>query len=120
MKNAFLLLLALTFLACQKEELNHAERTAGGVCGSRNPTVEFAWLKAEIEKASVPSDYCTPYSVIQGEYDNKPVFIIPVSGALCCPCAGSQVYDCEGKLVFGCNLDEEAKIKNKVVIWQKK
>jgi hypothetical protein len=120
MKNAFLLLLAFFFFGCQKEELKNAERTASGVCGSSNPTQDLAWLKAEIEKSSVPNDYCTPSSVIQGVYQDKPVFIIPVSGALCCPCAGNQVYDCEGKLVFGCNLDEEANIQNKVVIWQKK
>ena len=118
MKDKFLLCLPFLFLACQKEPLFNPERTATDACASANPIQDLPWLKAEIEKA-VSSHVCTPYKVIQGVYQEKTVFIIPVSGALCCPCAGNPIYDCEGKLVFVCNPEEEANIKNKVVLCKK-
>lgn len=121
MKKLLLLSLALVFLfACEKRELNDPEKKAlASACGFSNPTEELAWLKAEIEKADTPTTYCTPTQVVQGVYKDKTVFIIPVSGALCCTCAGSMVYDCEGKNIFVCKPEEEAKIKNKKVIWEK-
>jgi len=119
MKNKFLLCLPFLFLACQKETLYNPERTATYACSSANPTRDLPWLKAKIEQAAIPTDYCTPSTVIGGIYRDKTVFIIPVSGALCCPCAGNSVYDCEGKLLFVCNTAEEANIKNKVVLWER-
>ena len=119
MKNKHLLFLPFLFLACQKATLYNPERTATNACSSANPTRDLPWLKAKIEQAAVPSHACTPYTVIQGVYRDKKVFIIPVSGALCCTCAGDSVYDCEGKLIFVCNTAKEANIKNKVVLWKR-
>ena len=121
MKNKLLLCLPFLFLACQKETLSNPERTATDACASVNPIQALPWLKAKIE-AVASRDVCPPYTIIQGIYQNKMVFIIPVSGVsgtICCPCAGNPVYDCEGKQVFVCNPAEEANIKNKVVLWKR-
>jgi len=116
----YVLFFAITLLfSCQAKDLLNAEKTANLACGIENPTEELPWLKARVEQAAVPSDYCTPYQVIQGLYQNKVVFIILVTGALCDTCRGNVVYDCDGNVVFTCKPEEETKITQRKVLWSK-
>ncbi len=120
MKKLFLgTLICLISFACQNNELVNPELSGTNICGVTDPLKDLPWLKARIEESSTPSDYCTVWKVIQGDYAGKTVYIVVLSGALCCTC-GNGVVDCEGNLVFSCNAEEEARIKNKKVIWEKK
>ena len=114
--------LTLVFMiSCEQLEYENPEMASGyAVCGASNPLQELDWLKAKIEEAtsSPESDYCQVYSVTQGVYQGEAVFIPVLSGALCCTC-GNMVYNCEGEVMFSCNQEEEAKIKDKKVIWER-
>jgi hypothetical protein len=117
----YVLFISITLLfSCQAKDQLNAEKTAKAACGTETPLQDLPWLKAQVEKAAVPSDYCTPYQVIQGKYQNKVVFIIPVTGALCDTCRGNMVYDCDGNVVLTCKPEEEEKITDQQVIWSKK
>lgn len=120
MKNIIICLMLLCMVSCEQEYVN-PEGAAYGVCGVSNPLEELPWLKAQIDEATQgePTDYCRVVTVIQGSYNGELVFIPVQSGALCCTC-GNAVYNCAGELVFACDQEKEAKIRDKRVIWQKK
>jgi hypothetical protein len=111
-------LLSFSVFSCQKHELANPELSSTTACGVTNPLKELPWLKAEVDKAAAVSDYCTLWQVTQGEYAGKTVYIVVVSGALCCTC-GNMVYDCEGEVVLACDAAEEGNIANKKVIWKR-
>jgi hypothetical protein len=122
MKNGlFLSLIVVVLLSCQKDELKNQERLIANGCSVSNPIEDLPWLKAQIHPTT-SGMYCIASQVIQGEYQGKAVFIIPITGSMgviCCTCAGNAVYDCEGNLVFVCDTAQEAKITNKKVLWER-
>lgn len=93
------------------------EEAVSAACQTATPTQELEWLREIIRTADPNTDYCSPSSVIQGTYRGETVFLIPLSGALCCTC-GNAVYNCEGEAVIACNYDEEAKIQDQKIIWK--
>ncbi|QHT66063.1 hypothetical protein GXP67_04970 [Rhodocytophaga rosea] len=114
-------------LSCQSGELKNPENEAGSKnqsgnpCGVSNPLEELAWLKEWQKKTEVtPENPCALYTITQGNYKGQTVFIIGVGGPLCDTCAGNAVYNCKGEQVFVCNLEEQAKISDQKVIWEKK
>lgn len=120
MKNILICLMLLCLFSCEQEYVN-PEGAGYGVCGVSDPLKELPWLKAQIDEATQgePSDHCRVASVTQGSYKGETVFIPVLGGALCCPC-GNAVYNCAGEIIFTCDQEEEAKIQDKKVIWQKK
>ena len=118
MKNRLFFILLLTSVACQSGSIT-PEGGGKSFCGVANPIQDLPWLKAAIEKSSGKTDYCTPWSVTQGRYQGQTVYSVSLTGALCCTCSGNAVYNCEGELVFACKPQEEAKIEDKKVVWQK-
>jgi hypothetical protein len=119
MKNLFPVFLLVLLAACQGGSINpEGSEGVTSACGVANPVQDLPWLKAALEKASEQTDYCTPWSVVQGTYQGQTVYIIALTGALCCTC-GNAVYNCQGTPVMVCNAEEEAKIENKKVIWKK-
>ena len=62
---------------------------------------------------------CTVSTVESGNYRGQLVYLISVGGALCCPCAGRAVFNQKGELVLSCNLEEEAKIREVKLVWQR-
>jgi hypothetical protein len=116
----FCVLLAF-LLSCQSNELSNTENEGISVCGVAKPLEELAWLKEWQQKTEVtPENPCALWSITQGTYQGKTVYIIGVGGPLCDTCAGSAVYNCEGEQVLVCNLEEEVKITGKKVIWERK
>lgn len=120
MKNTLICLMLLCLFSCEQEYVN-PEGAGYGVCGVSDPLKELPWLKAQIDEATQgePSDHCRVASVTQGSYKGETVFIPVLGGALCCPC-GNAVYNCAGEIIFTCDQEEESKIQDKRVIWQKK
>ena len=120
MKNVIYYLLLFLIISCEEHEIINGEMAGASICGTPNPLEELEWLKARIEEGSEnpSSDYCQVVSVTQGSYKGQTVFIPVLSGALCCTC-GNAVYNCEGEVVFACDAEEEAKIENKKVIWER-
>jgi hypothetical protein len=119
MKN-FLFFCFIFVLSCQTQELINPEISVAGICGVNNPLQDLPWLKDQLQKAeATPDNPCALWQVTQGVYQGQTVFIIGVGGALCCTCAGSSVYNCEGKLVFVCEPEKEAAITDKKVIWKR-
>jgi hypothetical protein len=120
MKKLLLLcLLILGIFSCQKHELANPELSGAAICGVADPLKNLPWLKTKIEESATLTDYCNLYQVTQGNYAGKTVYIEVLGGALCCTC-GNTVYDCEGKVVFSCDVKEEDKIANKKVIWKRR
>jgi hypothetical protein len=122
MKNILLVLfLFAAVTACDQYEAVNPEKAVADACGITDPTEELAWLREQIESEAEPSanNPCALWGVTQGTYEGQTVFITSIGGALCCPCAGSAVYNCQGELVMSCDPEEEAKITNKKVIWEK-
>ena len=116
----FLLIFSCTLSACEQYEAFNPEKGGAAVCGAQDPLQELVWLRDYIEKATDPliDNGCVLTAVTQGTYNGQTVFIMSISGALCCPCAGPPVYNCAGELVIECNVDESRKIKNKSTIWK--
>lgn len=121
MRRLFVLLpITLLAFACEEIEFNDGEEVAiANICGVDRPLENLPWLKEVVDNDDPESLYCQPYTIIEGTYQNQSVFMIQVSGALCCTCAGSAVYDCEGELVFVCEPEEENKIRDQKVIWSR-
>jgi hypothetical protein len=120
MKN-FLFFCCIFILSCQTQELINPENAGITVCGVSDPLRDLPWLKEEIQKTEPTSENpCAVWEVIQGTYQGQTVYIIGVGGPLCCTCAGSSVYNCAGELVFVCDLEKEATISDKKVIWKRK
>ncbi len=124
MKNALLTgFLLLTLLSCtqtsvdpESTETESARLAAANACGVQDPLRELAWLKTNREQSAknLAGTGCTLGPVIQGLYGGKTVFILYTNGGAACDvCAGGAVFDCEGNYLFGCNLEEEAKITGK-------
>lgn len=104
--------------SCNKEEL--AREQLADICNTSDPVRELMWVKELLNKPDSDTQGCYTAILIQGIYHNKTVFVFGISGGpLCCPCAGNPVFNCEGELVFSCNPEEEKKIKNRKVIWQR-
>lgn len=122
MKSCILFCLPLFLLAgCQEPGmLPLNEEQVSAACQISNPLRELEWLQETIQSAD-PTDTegCAPSSVIQGTYRGETVFLIPLGGALCCTC-GNAVYNCQGEAVIVCDFGEEAKIKDKKIIWKLK
>ena len=118
MKNRLPVLSLMLLAACQSGSIT-PEGGGKSFCGVANPIQDLPWLKAAIEKSSEETDYCTPWSVTQGRYQGQTVYLVSLSGALCCDIPGNSVYDCQGELVFAADPAKEAKIKDKKVVWQK-
>ncbi|WP_224995522.1 hypothetical protein [Cesiribacter sp. SM1] len=120
-KILLVLFLFATAVACDQYEAVNPEKAVADACGLSDPTQELAWLRERIDNSAEPSadNPCQLGGITQGTYGGQTVFIMSVGGPLCCPCAGSAVYNCEGELVMVCNPEEEAKITNKEVIWKK-
>ena len=119
MKNRLPVLLLMLLAACQSGSITPEGGGKTPVCGVANPIQDLPWLKAAIEESSGKTDYCTPWSVTQGRYQGQTVYLVSLSGALCCDIPGNSVYDCQGELVFAADPAKEAKIKDKKVVWQK-
>lgn len=121
MKMIFSFCFLLAFLvSCQSNGLVNQENEAVSVCGVSNPLEELAWLKEWLQKTEVtPENPCALYNITQGNYQGQNVYIIGVGGPLCDTCAGNAVYNCEGEQVFVCNLEEQAKISDQKVIWER-
>ncbi|MDF9800521.1 hypothetical protein OKW21_005784 [Catalinimonas alkaloidigena] len=123
MSRLFLLLpILLLTLACQEIDFDNGEEViVSNACGVDKPLEELPWLKEIVDeyKNNPGSDYCQVYQIVQGLYQGESVFIIQVSGALCCTCAGKAVYNCEGEAVFVCEPEEEKKIRELKVIWSR-
>ena len=111
----------LLLAACQEPGmLPLNEEQASAACQTSDPLQKLEWLRETVQSADpTDTDGCTPSSVIQGTYRGETVFLIPLSGALCCTC-GNAVYNCQGEAVIVCDFDEEAKIKDKKIIWKLK
>ena len=118
MKNILLVLILLVLASCQPAELVNPEVTNTANCEVKDPIQDLAWLNALAHPA--PDNPCNLGTISQGSYLGQTVFIIFMGGALCCTCAGSAVYNCQGELVFVCDLTEQAKIQNIKLIWQLK
>ena len=116
MKNRLPVLLLMLLAACQSGSITPEGGGKTPVCGVANPIQDLPWLKAAIEKSSEETDYCTPWSVTQGRYQGQTVYLVSLSGALCC-FPPNTIYNCQGEVVFSRNAEEEAKIKDKKVIW---
>lgn len=122
MKRALSVVMLLFAVACQEIEFNDGEEAGmSNICGVDKPLEELPWLKEIVDeyKNNPESDYCQVYQVVKGIYQGEKVFIIQVSGALCCTCAGSAVYNCEGEEVFVCDPEKEKKIRDQKVIWSR-
>ena len=115
MKNLLPVLSLMLLAACQSGSIT-PEGGGKSFCGVANPIQDLPWLKAAIEKSSGKTDYCTPWSVTQGRYQGQTVYLVSLSGALCC-FPPNTIYNCQGEVVFSRNAEEEAKIKDKKVIW---
>jgi hypothetical protein len=116
----FCLLLAFLF-SCQSNELSNPENESISACGVSNPLEELDWLKEWLQKTEVtPENPCALWNITQGNYQGQTVYIIGVGGPLCDTCAGNAVYNCKGEQVFVCNLEEQAKITDQKVIWERK
>lgn len=125
MKAFILFLLLASFVSCQSNEVNpEGIRALESTCDNvSDPLADLPWLKEMVLEAAAKErdEYCYTASIMQGTYDNETVFIpITGGGALCCPCVGNVVFNCEGEVLFSCNPEEEAKVKRKSVIWEKK
>jgi hypothetical protein len=116
----FCFLLAF-LLSCQSGELSNPENEAVSTCGVSNPLEELDWLKEWLQKTEVtPENPCALWNITQGSYKGQTVYVIGVGGPLCDTCAGNAVYNCQGEQVFVCNLEEQAKITDKKIIWERK
>lgn len=115
------LLPALLLLSCQGTEMINPEAApnTASACSVKNPLQQLPWLETMLDQNDPESEYCSIYQITQGNYEGKTVYIVAVSGALCCTCAGSSVYNCEGEIEFICEPHKEAKIVNKQVIWER-
>lgn len=122
MKNTLLGLLLTLLISCQQNELLEFEARSSAACDVTNPVEELAWLKAMIQTAAnpAPNDACSLIAIRQGNYQGQTVYITSIGGALCCPCAGSAIYNCQGELILVCNVKEESKIKNLKTVWERK
>ena len=118
MKNILLISILLVIASCQPGEIINPEDSDTANCAVKNPLQDLAWLKAMIQPK--PDNLCTLGEIRQGNYHGQTVYITSLGGALCCTCAGSAVYNCQGELVFVCDLEREAEIKDIKLIWQLK
>jgi len=122
MKKLLIIFACLMALGCQEYEYPNLEAEASGVCGVTDPLKELSWLKAMIDQyyEDPESQYCQLGRVEQGVFQGKMVFIpIVGGGALCCPCLGNPVVDCEGETLFVCDPDKEEQVKNRTLIWER-
>jgi len=118
MKNILLVSVLLGIASCQPSELINPEDLNTANCAVENPIQDLAWLKAMIQPK--PDNPCTLGAIRQGNYHGQTVYITSLGGALCCTCVGSAVYNCQGELVFVCDLKKEDEIKNIKFVWQLK
>ncbi|MES2731104.1 MAG: hypothetical protein V4714_05120 [Bacteroidota bacterium] len=119
MKNILsFLLLFISVFSCKKAEINCDTNPIVTTCGITDPIKELSWLSDKIPTTEVSKDDCAPYKVIQGVYQDKPVFIISTGGSTCRVC-GNVVYNCAGEAILVCNREEEAKISDQKVIWER-
>ena len=96
---------ALLFGCADKENLTS--------CGVENPVEDLAWLKQEIENASVPSS--SEYSfLMQASYQGQTVFFF----GFCNPLWNyAAIYkDCQGNRISG--KPTFADLSNQKVIWK--
>lgn len=107
MKSFLLVLLSAALLfAC-----NENEGPAG--CGVENPIEDLAWLKQEIENASVPSS--SEYSfLMQATYQGQTIFFF----GFCNPLwnYAAIIKDCQGNRIPG--EVSSADLANQKVIWK--
>jgi hypothetical protein len=107
MKSFLLLLLSAAFLiACNESDLP-------AVCGVENPIEDLAWLKQEIENASIPNS--SEYSfLMQATYRGQTVFYF----GFCNPLWNwaTILRDCQGNQIPGeVSLTD---LVNEKVIWK--
>jgi len=93
MKNLFPVFLLMLLAACQSSSINPEGSGKVSACGVANPVQDLPWLKAALEKVDGKTAVCTPRAVTQGTYQGQTVYIVVVTGALCCTC-GNIVYNC--------------------------
>ncbi|MDJ1502491.1 hypothetical protein QNI22_17620 [Cytophagaceae bacterium BD1B2-1] len=110
----------MLLVSCQSiDGIGPESKRSAPACGVNNPVEDLPWLKELIKKSNKDpeSPYCVLQSVQQGTYEGQTIYVPVVSGALCCTCAGVAAYNCQGDLLFSCNVDASSKITNIKTIW---
>ena len=87
----FILIIPFVFTTCSK-----VEKDTQNACNSSNPLEDVTWLKTI--KNTLTNCSCE-LSIIQGTYNNKTVYFVALTDALCDGISMPTLYDCNGKVV---------------------